>query len=411
MYSNPSIGFWAISNSALGFLNTAAFLFCQANLNMSSPNLANVYAELMRRCGESYTITYGAPPTYLVSTVGPAEAGKKIVLVFKEDRSGSVARIRAASTITPTKVSPNTEGSADLDLTGSPLKDDCLVDAIGDLSIDLQLEHSNPWKLEEEYQRGIPVDKARSIVCSEFLQLAEGLGSVWFLCDGSDPAQTQLLQYEFNPTHFSRGILSYQGVFPAYQVTSQSLVRQHGKAPDETLIENSYQVNPHMRLRCSWTSSAGLPLLVNLNDCEVSLNHTFRVGECTPLTQDFMNQLRILVFIREDIVSYHKDVKQGVSRDPTYRCGSGIDMDELRDSINHTMTDVSGFIDRYSIGNVEFDIEDVVQRAKVRRLTDLTDKLWELLKSCASYKDLKMAFNMLFQCAARCNIVVSISGL
>jgi len=86
-------------------------------------------------------------------------------------------------------------------------------------------------------------------------------------------------------------------------------------------------------------------------------------------------------------------------------------MDELRDSINHTMTDVSGFIDRYSIGNVEFDIEDVVQRAKVRRLTDLTDKLWELLKSCASYKDLKMAFNMLFQCAARCNIVVSISGL
>ncbi|XP_070072753.1 protein zwilch [Drosophila takahashii] len=364
----------------------------------STANLANVYAELMRRCGESYTITYGAPPSYLVSTVGAAEAGKKIVLVFKEDRSGVSAKFR---TTTP----PKRESPTDLDLTGSPLKDDCLVDAIGDLSIDLQLEESNPWKLEEEYQRGIPVEKARSICCAEFLQLAEGLGSVWFLCDGSDPGQTQLLQYEFNPSHFSRGILSYQGVLPAYLVTSQSLVRQHGKAPQETLIENSYQVNPHMRLRCSWSSNNGLPLLVNLNDCEVALNHTFRVGECSPLTQDFMNQLRILVFLREDIVSYHRDIRQGLVRDPIYRCGSGIDMDELRESINQTMTDVSGFADRYSIGQVEFDIEDVVQRAKVRRLTDVTDKLWELLKSCASYKDLKLAFNMLFQCAARCNIV------
>uniref|UniRef100_A0A6P4E764 Protein zwilch n=1 Tax=Drosophila rhopaloa TaxID=1041015 RepID=A0A6P4E764_DRORH len=368
---------------------------------LASANLANVYAELMRRCGESFTITYGAPPTYLVSAVGSAEAGKKIVLVFKEDRSGPVAGIRT----TPTRARPKEDGSSNLDLTGSPLKDDCLVDAIGDLSIDLQLEHSNPWKLEEEYHRGIPVDKARSIICSEFLQMSEGLGSVWILCDGADSGQTQLLQYEFNPTHFSRGILSYQGVLPAYMVSSQSLVRQHGKAPEETLIENSYQVNPQMRLRCFWSSNAALPSLINLNDCEVALNHTFRVGECSPLTQDFLNQLRILVYIREDIVSYHKDVKRGVARDPTYRCGSGVDMDELRESINQTMTDVSGFINRYSIGNAEFDIEDVVQRAKVRRLTDLTDKLWELLKCCDSYKDLKMAFNMLFQCATRCNIV------
>ncbi|XP_017122824.1 protein zwilch [Drosophila elegans] len=368
---------------------------------LPSANLANVYAELMRRCGESYTITYGAPPTYLVSAVGSAEAGKKVVLVFKEDRSGAAARIRT----TPTKAAPGKTDSADLDLTGSPLKDDCLVDAIADLSIDLQLEHSNSWKLEEEYHRGIPVDKARAIICSEFLQMCEGLGSVWFLCDGSDSGQTQLLQYEFNPSHFSRGILSYQGVLPSYMVNSQSLVRQHGKAPQDTVIENSYQVGPHMRLRCSWSSNAALPSLANLNDCEVALNHTFRVGECSPLTQDFMNQLRILLFIREDIVSYHKDVKRGIARDPIYRCGSGIDMEELRESINQTMTDVSGFVNCYGIGNVELDLEDVVQRAKVRRLTDLTDKLWELLKCCDSYKDLKMAFNMLFQCAARCNIV------
>ncbi|XP_022216029.2 protein zwilch isoform X2 [Drosophila obscura] len=367
-------------------------------------NLANIYAELMRRYGEDFTITYGPPPTYLSSIAGASEVGKKIVLVFKEDRNAAAAKIKT----TPKKLPNKIEGTSELDLTGSPLKDDCIVDVIADLSLELQLVHSSPWKLEEEFQRGVSVDKARAIICTEHFQHADGLGSVWFLCDGSDHGQTQLLQYEFNKTHFSRGILSYQGVLPAFMVTSQSLVRQHstaGGAPMETAIENRYQVNPHMTLRCSWTTSAPQPLLVNLRDCEVALSHIFRVGDCSPLTQDFMNQLRILVYIREDIVSYHKDEQQGLGRDPTYRCGPGIDMDELRESINKTMTDVSGLMDHYSSGAAEFDIEEVVHRAKGRRLTDLTDKLWELLKSCGSYKDLKMAFNMLFQCAARSNIV------
>ncbi|KAH8232384.1 hypothetical protein KR032_005345, partial [Drosophila birchii] len=374
--------------------------------NKMSTNLANVYAELMRRYGETYTITYGPPPTYLVSIAGVAEAGKKIVLLFREERSGAAAsRIRT----TPVKQERKLGGTSELDLTGSPLKDDCEVEAIGDQSLDLQLEDKNPWKLEEEFHRGVPADKARAIMCRESFQQTEGLGSVWFLCDAQDLCQTQLLQYEIDKSHFSRGVLSYQGVVPAYTVTSESLVRQHsssGGHPAETIIENIYMVNSNMMLRCSYSTNAPLPLLINLHDCEMALNNTFRVGDCSPLTQDFMNQLRILVYIREDIVSYHRDVQQGIARDPKYRCGIGIDMDELREAINKTMTDVSDFTDLPSHGlGGECDIEDVVHRAKIRRITDLTDKLWELLKCCESYKDLKMAFNMLFQCAARCNIV------
>ncbi|KAH8355578.1 hypothetical protein KR200_008666, partial [Drosophila serrata] len=374
--------------------------------NKMSTNLANVYAELMRRYGETYTITYGPPPTYLASIAGAAEAGKKIVFLFREERSGAAAsRIRT----TPVKRERKSEGTSELDLTGSPLKDDCEVEAIGDQSLDLQLEDKNPWKLEEEFHRGIPANTARSIICQESFQQTDGLGSVWFLCDAQDLGQTQLLQYEFDKSHFSRGILSYQGVVPAYTVTSQSLVRQHsspGSHPAETVIENNYIVNSNMMLRCSYSTNAPLPLLINLHDCEVTLNNTFRVGDCSSLTQDFMNQLRILVYIREDIVNYHKDVQQGIARDPKYRCGIGIDMDELREAINKTMTDVSGFTDLPSHGlGGDSDLEDVVHRAKIRRITDLTDKLWELLKCCDSYKDLKMAFNMLFQCAARCNIV------
>lgn len=52
-------------------------------------------------------------------------------------------------------------------------------------------------------------------------------------------------------------------------------------------------------------------------------------------------------------------------------------MGELRESINKVMTEISE-IDSNS--GAERDIEDVIQSAQTRRLTDLTDKLWDILK-------------------------------
>ncbi|KAH8310380.1 hypothetical protein KR044_001030, partial [Drosophila immigrans] len=373
--------------------------------NMS--NLANIYAELLRKYGDHYTITYSPPPSYLIRLIGAREAAGKMIYTYNENRKGATT-----TTTTPTKLILKADrerrpaAAGELDLTGSPLKDDCIVDAIADMSLDLNIVNRNPWRQDEEYHRGLPGDKARAIFCSDHFQQGDGQGSVWFLCDGSDDSQTMLLQFEFNPTHFSRGIITYAGVIPSYMVTSQSLVRQHGMAGAlETYIENSYQVNASMTLCFNWSTTAALPLLLEMSVGNVVLNQTFRVSDCGPLTDDYMNQLRILIYIREDILNYHNDEKAGRLRDPVYRCGSGIDMDELCESINKTMTEVSGFTDVFTDGHAENDIEEVVQQAKLRRLTDLTDKLWELLKCCSSYKDLKIAFNMLFQCAVRCNIV------
>lgn len=53
-------------------------------------------------------------------------------------------------------------------------------------------------------------------------------------------------------------------------------------------------------------------------------------------------------------------------------------MGELRENINKVMTEISE-IDSNS--GAERDIEDVIQSAKTRRLSDLTDKLWDILKS------------------------------
>lgn len=48
-------------------------------------NLGNIYAFLMRRYGENYTITYTFPPTYIKNILGSNHlSNDKIVLFYKE---------------------------------------------------------------------------------------------------------------------------------------------------------------------------------------------------------------------------------------------------------------------------------------------------------------------------------------
>ncbi|KAM7363046.1 zwilch kinetochore protein [Cochliomyia hominivorax] len=373
-----------------------------------SSNLANVYANLLRKYGENYMITYAAAPTYLNSIVGAAENPGKIILFYVEDRSKAKG---AMNFVSPSKLNIKKSSNVDLDLTGSPLKDDCEVDAIGDMSLDLNLITLNPWKPEEEYHKGISADKARSIMALEDFQkgpaATDAVGSTWFLCTAGDIPKTLLLQYEFGRSKNSRGIINYMGVVSSHSVTSQSLLQQHyslmGKETHiETHIENTYHIKSNISIKCSWSSASVTPSLIDLRTCDVVLKQTFRFGDCSSSTQNFINQLRILMTIRDEIISHKQSENSDMAKEPVYSCGIGIDMVEMRESINKVMTEISE-IDATS--GAERDIEDVIQNSKIRPLNDLTDKLWEILKQCSSYKDLKMAYNILFQCAARCNIV------
>lgn len=49
-----------------------------------SSNLANVYANLLRKYGENYMITYSIAPTYLNNIVGAEENLGKIILFYIE---------------------------------------------------------------------------------------------------------------------------------------------------------------------------------------------------------------------------------------------------------------------------------------------------------------------------------------
>lgn len=317
----------------------------------SSSNLANVYASLLRKYDTSYMIAYTHSPTYLSGIIGPNDnATGKIVLFYVEvilkfciyiynhlpvisyipyvlkDRS----KAKSTNYASPSKLRTTKSQDMDLDLTGSPLKDDCEVDAIADMSIDMNLITKNPWKLEEEYHKGVAVEKVRSIISSEDFQIgpaAQGaLGSVWFLCSGTDASKTLLLQYEFSPTHAIRGIINYIGVVPSYAVNTQSLLQQHylliGKGTSlKTHIENNYHVKSNISLKCSWSTTSMVPSLIDLNICEVTLKQTYRLSESPPSTEVFINQLRILMTIRDDILSHKQAESADISKEPTYRCG------------------------------------------------------------------------------------------
>jgi len=53
-------------------------------MNMSS-DLANIFAKLLKRFGENYTVSYSLPPTYLKEIVGSNDVSDtKIILFYYE---------------------------------------------------------------------------------------------------------------------------------------------------------------------------------------------------------------------------------------------------------------------------------------------------------------------------------------
>ncbi|XP_055904540.1 protein zwilch [Eupeodes corollae] len=360
-------------------------------------NLANLYA-LMRRNFSDCGIMYSSPVSYLQKITGET---KKVIFVYEEDKS----KLKYVSNfVSPSKL--NIKQDTDLNLTGSPLKDDCVVDAI-DISIDLKYSSDTPWSLDEECYKGLRLDLARSIL-TDFNFQKESLtcqGSVWILCSGADSEKTVLIEMEFEPKSNIRGMIVFKGVIPTANVTSQNIFEHHMQLINRnskitTQIENLFHIKSNISLKVSWSTASMAPSLNNLKNSDVVLYQTFSVSDCSSLTEDFLNQLRILAYIKEDIVDFKENIKD--NSDPIYRCGRGIEMDTLKENVFSIMTELSGIFD---MEGTCFEIEAVVQRAKERTLTDLTDKLWEVLKCCSSYRDLKQALNYVFQCAAKCNIV------
>lgn len=80
---------------------------------------------------------------------------------------------------------------------------------------------------------------------------------------------------------------------------------------------------------------------------------------------------------------------------------------EVKQRIFKCFTDMPQEYVQNDEDDVNTDIETIIEKAKFRDSDELTDQLWEVLKACSSYADLKLAFEYVFNCAVKYNIVVS----
>lgn len=80
---------------------------------------------------------------------------------------------------------------------------------------------------------------------------------------------------------------------------------------------------------------------------------------------------------------------------------------EVKQQIFKCFTDIPQEYIQNDEDDVNTDVETIIEKAKFRESDELTDQLWEVLKGCSSYTDLKLAFEYVFSCALKYNIVVS----
>lgn len=212
--------------------------------------------------------------------------------------------------------------------TGSPLKDDCEVERI-ELVPNLPNQPLTHWNLEEGLYRGINLNAARSILSDLEIQnfMLESKGQMWILCNGSDKQKTIFLNTNFDRgAHNSGGIGNFIGVTPCSLLNASDLIKDHRrlamrcKVSDvECSVENYFCVNSNIVLRTSF-SSRNVFQLNNFNNCEVKMFQTCSLKDPNIDTIDFLNQLRILSMIKNDIMQY-RGQGEGDVKEAIYSCG------------------------------------------------------------------------------------------
>ncbi|KAL9695251.1 hypothetical protein quinque_014536 [Culex quinquefasciatus] len=374
-------------------------------------NLANVYA-FLRNTYESTDFLLAPAPTYVHSL---AEVDSKIVFVYKYDELRGKAMLSDGNYFS-SKTSPDTSAPAkELDLTGSPLKDDVKLEDL-DLSDDggeglVVLE--NAWLQKEECYAPIPVEQARSILQEVLNSVGGGIagsGQLWALCDGKDMDGTLLLQVELNGggRGFVRGAVKLLGYFPEDQLTMAKFQRIHeSRAPGlgkdlESSIELWYKIQSHISIKLRWITRSEQPSFCINKKADIILRQAIRVSETQSVAKYFWSQLHLLETIKERILQIRADPARGPSAMDDEGFAGALDVDVIKDKVQKILTEF--YIVEPSADFKLTQIGSIVERVKNRTATDVTDRLWSVLKYCCGYDDLKEVLTYIFKTASRSNL-------
>lgn len=136
---------------------------------------------------------------------------------------------------------------------------------------------------------------------------------------------------------------------------------------------------------------------------KVILKQTLSRNESEFQAGSFWCDILTLNHIKKHILDFHSSVKS----DPDYECGTDTKLRDLKEQISTLFTTVV-FCNNLENNPdcVSTDLEAVINACKTRGdYTDVTDSLWNLLKCCSCYQDLKSAFNYIFHFVQTNNIV------
>lgn len=104
--------------------------------------------------------------------------------------------------------STNGNTISELDVTGTPLEDDCEITVISDWSLLKKFVKTNPWTNEEEQYCSISEDLATQIVNDINVGIGSKCsnGSMFAICDGRNDDHQFLLSVDYDKDCYWRGV-------------------------------------------------------------------------------------------------------------------------------------------------------------------------------------------------------------
>lgn len=293
----------------------------------------------------------------------------------------------------------------DSDIVGSPLRDDCEVKNMG--SPVLSLRVFDPWEEVNNYT-GFKVETARDILnhLINNQEMKDDCGSVWILCNGTDYAKTLFLELEADAGWWTRGVVVSRGRSEMLDLLTlvkkhQAMIR-HASNPT-VIVDSFFTFNNYTVLRISNDKTHNLNFF---QDTTITLYQTFNLQEHRSLAIDLFPQVFLLNTIYETIVRYREDYDED-SGDPEYHGVEGVTTAMITDEISKIFMSIpeQNVVVEDNEENVRSPLENAVLKANKRQLINVTDQLWEILKLCHTFRDLKSALNTIFLMAAKSNII------
>lgn len=171
----------------------------------------------------------------------------------------------------------------------------------------------------------------------------------------------------------------------------------------DTEIESTYYLRHNIHVRVDMSFTRSLPSFTYFQGAQVTLKQFLPKEEPSEQVASFWCDILTLNYIKKYILDYTASLKV----DPLYECGTGMRLRDIKEEIASIFTTVvfSTDLNDQEEGLAKEELESIVASATSRDYTDITDSLWNLLKCCGSFGDLKAACNYMFHFVQMNNVV------